>query len=131
MARVVAFIPDLLFGSRVQASLRGEGHEVDLIGDWDRLLRAAPGSDVLIVDLTDEPAHRVAMFESLAREQTLEAAQTLEGLRTLAFYSHVDVDTRRLAEGARFDLIVPRSRMAREGGELVTRLTALASAHPD
>ncbi len=130
MARVVAFIPDLLFGSRVQASLRGEGHEVDLIGDWDGLLRAAPGSDVLIVDLTDEPAHRVAMFESLAREQTLEAAQTPEGLRTLAFYSHVDVDVRRLAEDAGFDLVVPRSRMAREGAELVAKLVQGEAGSP-
>ena len=32
------------------------------------------------------------------------------------------VDTRRRAEDAGFDLIVPRSRMAREGAALVERL---------
>jgi hypothetical protein len=40
----------------------------------------------------------------------------------LGFYSHVDVDARRRAEEAGFDLVVPRSRMAREMPELVARL---------
>jgi hypothetical protein len=44
------------------------------------------------------------------------------GTPRLGFYSHVDVDTRRRAEEAGFDLVVPRSRMAREMPELVARL---------
>ena len=44
------------------------------------------------------------------------------GQPRLGFYSHVDVDTRRRAEEAGFDLVVPRSRMAREMPELVERL---------
>ena len=32
MARVVALVPDLLFGSRVQGDLRAAGHEVTLAG---------------------------------------------------------------------------------------------------
>ncbi len=43
---------------------------------------------------------------------------------TLGFYSHVDQDTRTRAEEAGFDLVVPRSRMAREMGALVDRLVA-------
>ena len=43
-------------------------------------------------------------------------------MRTLAFYSHVDAAVRERAEEAGFDLVVPRSRMAREGAELVARL---------
>ena len=38
-----------------------------------------------------------------------------EDTRTLGVYSHVDADTKRRAEAAGFDLVVPRSRMAREG----------------
>ena len=37
------------------------------------------------------------------------------------FYSHVDVEVRERALAAGFDLVVPRSRMNREGAELVTR----------
>ncbi len=46
----------------------------------------------------------------------------LDQVRTLAFYSHVEVDVRARAEQAGFDLVVPRSRMAREGASLVSRL---------
>ncbi len=115
MARVVAYIPDLLFGSQVLGSLRAAGHEVDLIGDENRVAGALPGAAVLVIDLTDECARRAGLLKSLPRED-------LEGVHTLAFYSHVDVEARRLAEDAGFDLVVPRSRMAREGAELVTRL---------
>lgn len=115
MARVVAYIPDLLFGSQVQGALRAAGHEVDLIGDENRVAGALAGAAVLVVDLTDECARRAGLLKSLPRE-------ALEGVHTLAFYSHVDVETRRLAEDAGFDLVVPRSRMAREGVDLVAGL---------
>jgi hypothetical protein len=36
----------------------------------------------------------------------------------------VDVDTRKRALEEGFDLVVPRSRMAREGAQLVLRLAA-------
>jgi hypothetical protein len=44
------------------------------------------------------------------------------GVPRLGFYSHVDVDTKRRAEEAGFDLVVPRSRMAREMPALVDGL---------
>jgi hypothetical protein len=116
MARVVAYIPDLLFGSRVQAMLDGGGHAVELTGDAGAVRDALTGADVLVVDLTDESHHGDHLVESL------HADGSLDEIQTLAFYSHVDVEMRRRAESAGFDLIVPRSRMAREGGELVARL---------
>lgn len=118
MAHVVAFVPDLLFGSQVQGSLRAAGHTVDLIADWDGVLGGVTSAEALVMDLTDDPARRAGLLESLRRDDSLE------GVRTLAFYSHVDVDARRVAEGAGFDLVVPRSRMAREGAELVARLVS-------
>ena len=124
MARVVAFIPDLLFGSQVRGALRAAGHEVELVGDGESARSAASEADVLIVDLTHESEHRIAVFESLSRDREFD------GVRTLAFYSHVDVNTRQRAEGVGFDLIVPRSRMAREGDELITRLASENRALP-
>jgi hypothetical protein len=121
MARVLALVPDLLFGSRVQGSLVVAGHEVELIGGEallaERLADAeAPAAAVLIVDLADASFDGAGIVESLARRGAL--GQT----RTLAFYSHVEASVRERAEQAGFDLVVPRSRMAREGAELVTRL---------
>ena len=40
-------------------------------------------------------------------------------------YSHVDADVRTRAIAAGFDLVVPRSRMAREGSALVDRLAGV------
>ena len=46
------------------------------------------------------------------------------GVPVLAFYAHVEADVKQLAEEAGFELVVPRSRMAREGAALVDRLSA-------
>jgi hypothetical protein len=116
MAHVVAFIPDLLFGSRVQADLSAGDHTVDLISDATAVREALTGAGALVVDLTDEAFRRAELVESLSAEGALD------GVRTLAFYSHVDVDVRDRAESAGFDVIVPRSRMAREGAALVSKL---------
>jgi hypothetical protein len=110
MTRVVAFVPDLLFGSNVQAALRAGGHEVELVSRLDPEMQA----DVLVVDLTADAAERI--------EQAREVS--FPGARRLAFYSHVETEVRALAEQAGFDLVVPRSRMAREGAALVDRLSA-------
>lgn len=126
MARVVALIPDLLFGSQVQGMLTAAGHEVELVGDEARLRDrlgdtvppavATPVIAVLVVDLTNDALDGTALVEALSSEGAL--AQT----RTLGFYAHVDVSVRERAEEAGFDLVVPRSRMAREGAELVRHL---------
>ncbi|HTA35779.1 MAG TPA: hypothetical protein VK761_03600 [Solirubrobacteraceae bacterium] len=121
MARVLALVPDLLFGSNVQGSLAAAGHEVELIGDEPRLrerLSAAdqPRVDVLVVDLTDARLDGASIRESLADSGLLDAVQAL------AFYSHVDAAAGERAREAGFELVVPRSRMAREGAQLVTRL---------
>ncbi len=52
----------------------------------------------------------------------LRTEDLLDGVRLVAFYSHVESDVRTLAEEADFDVIVARSRYAREGATLVTRL---------
>jgi DNA-binding NarL/FixJ family response regulator len=121
MARVLALVPDLLFGSRVQGDLTAAGHEVELIGDETRLRArlaggGSPGGEVLIVDMTDPQLDGAAILQALA------ADSLLGGVRTLAFYSHVDTEVGERARAAGFDLVVPRSRMAREGAQLVTRL---------
>jgi hypothetical protein len=118
MARVVAFIPDLLFGSRVRADLLADGHTLELVAGSAAVGETLTGARVLIVDLTDDVAARVGLVESLS------AAGSLAGISTLAFYSHVEADVRQTAESASFDLVVPRSRMAREGAALIRRLVA-------
>jgi hypothetical protein len=112
VARLVAFIPDLLFGSNVLGALSAAGHEVALVSDGDGLERELPDADALIVDLTADAGERIEMVSATAHE----------AVRTLAFYSHVETDVRAQAQAAAFDVVVPRSRMAREGAALVAQL---------
>ncbi len=104
MARVVAVASDLLLGSKVEATLGAAGHEVTLApsmqeGTWD-------GADLLVADLdTENPEALVGL-----------------GVPVLGYYSHVNVDTKEAAEAAGVDLVVPRSRLARELPELAARL---------
>ena len=102
MARVVAIAPDLFFASKIDATLKAAGHEVTLVAAGSHARRP----DVVIVDLDNAAPGR----------------RRRRACRALGFYSHVDVDTRRRAEEAGFDLVVPRSRMAREMPDLVASL---------
>jgi hypothetical protein len=104
VARVVAVAPDLLLGSKVEAMLRAAGHDVTL----SPALAEAPldDADLLVVDLdAGNPEALVGL-----------------GMPVLGYYSHVDVETRQAAEAAGVDLVVPRSRMARELPQLAERL---------
>jgi DNA-binding NarL/FixJ family response regulator len=121
VARVLALVPDLLFGSQVQGSLTAAGHEAQLIGDEARLRERLSDAEatapaVLVVDLTDSRLDGSTILQALA------ADRLLDGVRTLAFFSHVDTDVGERARAAGFDLVIPRSRMAREGAQLVGRL---------
>jgi CheY-like chemotaxis protein len=118
MARVLAHVPDLLFGSKVQGMLSAGGHEVALVGSEPAVREQIGASDVLVVDLTADDVAGIALLEGL------RASGDVARTRTLAFYSHVDADVRTRAIAAGFDLVVPRSRMAREGSALVDKLVA-------
>ena len=95
MARVAALIPDLLFGSKVQAALEAAGHEVDLItGEveaWDEV----GGIDLLVVDLTSPDVDGVELFETLA------TGGELHDVRTLGFFAHVRARGPRARAGRR------------------------------
>ena len=117
-------MPGLLFGSRVQGALEAAGHEVELVGDEaairTRLADPAAATEVLVVDLTDHELDGPGALERL--RGWLGERGSGPGPRSLGFYSHVDLAARERAERAGFDLVVPRSRMAREGAVVVARL---------
>ena len=104
MARVLAIVTDLMLSSRVVESLRSAGHDVAVVQSLPDPVEA----DALVCDLD------VVDIEEVARA----------GVPTLGFYSHVDVETKNAADAAGIDLVVPRSRMARELPQLVDKLLA-------
>ena len=118
MARVVALCADLMFGSRIAAQLQAAGEQLELVSDAGSLSARLQGPadgrpEVLVVDLTSGSEEGIELISGLGGEGRP---------RTLGFYSHVEADVRERAEGAGFDQVVPRSRMAREGAALVARL---------
>ena len=106
MARLVAIAPDLMFASRISETLSAAGHEVTLSAS----VAEAPLEDaeLLIADL----------------ERVEPDAVVGIGPPVLGFYPHIDAELRERAEAAGVDLVVPRSRMAREMPQLVERLLA-------
>ena len=107
MARVQLLTDDLLFGSRLQADFAGAGHEV--VVD----MRPRDDVDAIVADLTHDAEARITALES-ARAPVL------------AFYSHVEAPVRERALRAGTEVVVPRSRIAREGPALLATLLATA-----
>lgn len=118
MARVVALVPDLMFASKIEETLRAAGNDVQLVSDDTEARVAAPQADVFIVDLSEPDGDPLALVESMLM------GDELHGVPTLGFYPHVDEQTKLRAEQAGFDLVVPRSRMAREMPALVEQLAS-------
>ncbi|HEY3492707.1 MAG TPA: hypothetical protein VGK43_07120 [Solirubrobacterales bacterium] len=93
-----------MLGSKVQETLTAAGHEVVASPSIEET--TWEGIDLIVADLdVENPEALVGL-----------------GMPVLGYYSHVDVATREAAEAAGVDLVVPRSRMARELPDLVKRL---------
>jgi hypothetical protein len=104
VSRVLAVVADLMLASRVEGSLTAAGHSVTVAPS----LPGEADADLLVCDLDAVDADAAAGM----------------GVPSLGFYSHLDVDARKRAEEAGIELIVPRSRMARELPALAERLLA-------
>ena len=106
MARVLSLATDLMLSSRVAESLGATGHEVSTSGSLQEA--DLNGVELIVADLEIENPEALVGL----------------GVPVLGYYSHVDVETKQVAEAAGLDLVVPRSRMARELPALVERLLA-------
>lgn len=100
MARIQSLVADLMLASKVSETLASAGYELVAGGE--------PRADVALI---------VADLDAVDA-----AAVAAAGPPTLGFYQHTDVETRKRAEAAGFDLVVARSRMARELPQLVAGL---------
>ena len=138
MARVLALVPDLLFGSRVQGALTAAGDEVELIGDVPRLRERLsapeePPVRVLVVDLTDAQLDGAVVYESLAEHGLLEGIKTLKAAGAeiradRARVENVDPDAKAEQLDAQHRIRLQAIERARE--QLHTRTDALdADAH--
>jgi hypothetical protein len=106
VARVLSIATDLMLSSRVDAGLTAAGHAVTTSGS----LAAAQldGAELIVADLdVENPEALVGL-----------------GVPVLGYYSHVDAETKKVADAAGVDMVVPRSRMSRELPALAATLLA-------
>ncbi|MGI8727351.1 MAG: hypothetical protein ACR2K6_06685 [Solirubrobacterales bacterium] len=102
MAMIAVRVDDLMLGSKVVEMLRSSGH---LIAG-----PAAPDDEIELV---------VCDLEAIDLDE-VGAAE----MPAIGFYQHTDVEMKKRAEAAGIDLVIPRSRMARELPDLVERVLA-------
>jgi len=104
VARIAVAVPDLMLASRMVEPLRAAGHE-PVSGS---LPGVAEGADLVVCDLDQADPAEVSGL----------------GIPVIAFYSHVDVETGQRGREAGLELVIPRSRAARELPALVEQLLA-------
>lgn len=102
MATILVRVDDLMLSSKVAETLRSAGHVL-----------AAPATPEDELDLV------VCDLDAVAAEQVAAMAPPAIG-----FYQHTDVETKRTGDAAGLELVVPRSRMARELPQLVEKVLA-------
>ena len=105
MARVVALVPDLLFGSRCSRRSPPPGTRSTLVAGVDAAAQAAAGADALVVDLASGDVDPQALVAALPRPRAARCSPA---------YAHVEPDARERALAAGIDVVVPRSRLNRE-----------------
>ena len=115
MDRVVAFVDDLMFLSRIREAARGRGLEVQgarTIADLLAACREAPRLVIMDLDRARPPA-----AEALA---ALRAEPALTSLPVVGFFSHVHAERGRQAREAGCTKAMPRSVVVQELDTLLT-----------
>jgi hypothetical protein len=104
VARIACVVPDLMLASRVRELLGAAGHEVIAARpEEDERLRSV---DLIVADVDEADPGSLAGH----------------GAPVLGFHRHTDPESRARAEQAGVELVVPRSRMARELPQLVDQI---------
>ncbi len=109
--RALAVVPDLFFATKIAATAKVSGVELELVPPQRAAARMAEAPAALaVLDLHTKDA--VALVKALK-----QAAPTVP---VVGFFSHVEVELRRDALAAGADAALPRS-------QFVTKLAALLS----
>ena len=110
---VLIAVPDLFFLARIEAAATLAGTSLERCASAELTARcAARRPDLVILDLH-------AGGDPLAGVRALKAAAELASIPVVGFYSHVEQDTRRLAQQAGVDQVLPRSAFTSRLAELL------------
>jgi hypothetical protein len=115
---IVAAGVDLIFAVRIEEAAKRAGYAFHAAHSAAAAVEAAHRvlPEWIVVDLAWDPGLTVI--------NALKADPSLASLRTLGYVPHVDVDLRRRAELAGFDLVLPRSKFVTEFPRMLSCATA-------
>ena len=117
---VLALVPDLMFASRIDGTLRQLGYRVTVVKDAAALHKAARGEGSALV-LVDLAARGVDVAAAIA---ALKADAATRALPVVAFGPHLDEPAREAAAAAGADAVVANSKLALDLPRLVARYAA-------
>jgi CheY-like chemotaxis protein len=108
---IVALVPDLMFGVRIEDAAKRAGARVEFFEDLEdaamRLASVQP--DVLIVDMS----HRSFNLEAVAE------LSRLNGVPVVAFGPHVDLESRQAAIRAGIQQVLTRNKFVQDLPEII------------
>ncbi|MGE5262245.1 MAG: hypothetical protein ACM3S0_02595 [Acidobacteriota bacterium] len=113
MAVILAYVPDLMFGTRIEDTAKRLGHTIQPL---------EPGQDPDAAVARLVPALVIVALDAPEWDRTVKAARTA-GARVIAFGSHKNVELMRAAKNAGCDEVLARSRLAAELPALLSRYT--------
>jgi len=102
---VIAAVDDIFFSSKIEAAAKELGIRLVIARDLRQLLDALSLQlpDTVIFDLNSRAC------EPLEAISQIKSNTGLSGIRTIGFYSHVQVDLQKAAREAGCDQVVARS----------------------
>ncbi|MDE3088615.1 MAG: hypothetical protein KGJ80_04435 [Chloroflexota bacterium] len=111
MPTILALVPDLMFGTRIEDAAKRLGY---------RIVSLSAADDFDAVMDRDKPALVIVALDAANWERAVPAAKRA-GARVLAFGSHKNVELLQAAKAAGCDQVVARSRMAAELPDLLKK----------
>jgi CheY-like chemotaxis protein len=111
---------DVFFSSKIREAAKSLGLVVDFIKSTDGLIErlALHPPSLIIIDLT------CGKLEPVPLIREIKSNPSLKGISMIGYLPHVETDLKRTASEAGCDEVLPRSRFAREAGEIMRRFTA-------
>jgi CheY-like chemotaxis protein len=104
--KVVAVVADLFFVAKIMDAAKRAGVAVEFVkSEADALERARAGAGMVLVDLN------CAGIDPLRLVKLLKAGG---GMRVVGYVSHVQVDLRKQAQEAGYDVVVAKSALSKD-----------------
>jgi PleD family two-component response regulator len=111
---------DIFFSSKIREAAKSNGIAVEFIkgkdGLIDRLLSRPPS--VIILDLSCRKLNPVRLIGEI------KSTGPLKGIPMIGYLPHMDTDLKNEAVKEGCDTLLPRSRFAREAGEILRKFTS-------